>query len=269
MNFTVLTLFPDMVRTVLGTSMLDRAAKAGVVSFEVQDLRQWGTGVHKSVDDAPYGGGAGMVLRVDVIDAALAEIHAKNQESRIKNQGNPARIILLTPQGKTFDQQRAEELAAEQRDLILIAGHYEGFDERIRSLVDEELSIGDFVLTGGELPALLVVDAVTRLLPGSLGSDESAQEESFSIRATEARLHYVHPPGVTGKHPEGVHIHSPRLLEYPHYTRPEMYAPASRTLGTLLVPEILRSGDHAKIATWRQTQAVERTRTKRPDLLSS
>ncbi len=241
MTFTILTLFPDMVRTVLGTSMLARAAAAGVVQFDVQDLRQWGQGVHKSVDDTPYGGGAGMVLRIDVVDQAIADINAKRKTQNAKL----ATIILLTPQGKRFDQQRAEELAHANQDLILIVGHYEGFDERIRSLVDEEVSIGDFVLTGGELPALAVVDAVTRLLPGALGSDESVTEESFSRLPTTDY----------------------RLLEYPHYTRPEVYQPLSRKVGELAVPDVLRSGDHAKIAAWRQEQALTRTKERRPDLL--
>lgn len=256
MKFTILTLFPDMVRAVLGTSMLDRAAQADVVEFDVQDLRQWGQGIHQSVDDAPYGGGAGMVMKVDVVDRALSAL-IQNSESRIQNSGKAPRIILMTPQGRTFDQERAEEVAAAGDDLILIAGHYEGFDERIRALVDEELSIGDFVLTGGELPALMVVDAVTRLLPGSLGSDESSNEESFSLT-----LEPLDSARGSSQSPR-------RLLEYPHYTRPERYTPVSRTVGELAVPEILTSGDHAKIRTWRSDHALERTKERRPDLLSS
>lgn len=246
MTFTVLTLFPDMVRTVLSTSMLDRAASAGAVDFRIEDLRRWGIGDHRHVDDTPYGGGAGMVLRVDVVDRALAALVPRRATSDEQTR-RPPRIILMTPQGEPFDQRRAEALATDGRDLVLVAGHYEGFDERIRSLVDDELSVGDFVVTGGELPALLIIDAITRLLPSALGSDESALEESFAIR----------PPTGDG-----------RLLEYPHYTRPEAYQPISRPSASLTVPDVLKSGHHAAIAAWRHTQSIERTRTRRPDLMS-
>ncbi len=249
MTITILTLFPDMVQAVLGTSMLRRAADAGAVTFRVEDLRQWGVGPHKSVDDTPYGGGAGMVLRVDVIDQALVAL-AKNPESGIQNPDETPRIILMTPQGKKFDQRMAEKLSSDDRDLILIAGHYEGFDERIRSLVDEEISIGDFVVTGGELPALIVADAVTRLLPNALGSNESVTEESFSLKLN-SQLSTLNS----------------RLLEYPHYTRPDSYTPVSRNMSALSVPEILKSGDHGKIAAWRRDQSHERTRVRRGDLL--
>jgi len=275
MKFTVLTLFPEMVRTVLGTSMLDRAAKVGTVEFDVQDLRQWGVGIHKSVDDSPYGGGAGMLLKVDVVDRALTVLLEREVRSK-KQEAQTPRIILLTPQGKTFDQEMAESFVSDGRDLILIAGHYEGFDERIRSLVDDEISIGDFVLTGGELPALMVVDAVTRLIPGSLGSDDSALEESFSLTLGNQSKIPLNPPSMKGEIPlfvkEGlgeILLSSQRLLEYPHYTRPDRYTPTSRELGELTVPEILTSGHHAAIATWRQQQALERTKTRRPDLLAN
>lgn len=245
MTFTVLTLFPDMVRTVLSTSMLARATEAGAVTFRVEDLRQWGSGDHRQVDDTPYGGGAGMVLRVDVVDRAFAALVPRRATSDERPR-RPARIILMTPQGEPFDQRRAEALATDGRDLVLVAGHYEGFDERIRSLVDEELSVGDFVVTGGELPALSIVDAVTRLLPNALGSRKSVLEESFAIRS---------PAG------DG------RLLEYPHYTRPEKYQPISRPSASLTVPDVLKSGHHAAIAAWRRTQSLERTRVRRPDLI--
>jgi tRNA (guanine37-N1)-methyltransferase len=244
MIFTILTLFPAMVQAVLRTSMLARAAEAGAVTFQVEDLRQWGSGAHRQVDDAPYGGGAGMVLKVDVVDRALTALREQRTVNHEPNNEAP-RIVLLTPQGERFDQRRAEGLAASSRDLILIAGHYEGFDERIRPLVDEELSIGDFVVTGGELPTLLVVDAVTRLLPGALGSSESSVEESFSLRQPSSDA---------------------RLLEYPQYTRPDSYRPTSRSVGDLGVPPILKSGHHAAIEDWRRTQSLERTRDRRPDL---
>ena len=249
-----------MVRAVLGTSMLDRAAKAGTVEFAVEDLRPYGVGLHKNVDDTPYGGGAGMVLKVDVVDRALKALLEREERSE-KQEVQKPKIILLTPQGKTFNQQRAEDLATEGRDLILIAGHYEGFDERIRSLVDEEISIGDFVLTGGELPALTIVDAVTRLLPGSLGSDNSSQEESFSMIAPLSLPK-------SDRHSDPTSQVSPvRLLEYPHYTRPEIYSPVSRPIGDLTVPDVLKSGNHAAIAAWRYNQALGRTKVRRPDLL--
>ena len=235
MNITILTLFPDMVRAVLDTSMLGRAQAAGAVKFDVRNLRDWGQGIHQNVDDSPYGGGAGMVLRVDVIDAALTDIK--------KGLTNPL-VLLMTPQGKPFSQEKAEMLASEQRDLILIAGHYEGFDERIRTLVDEEVSAGDYVLTGGELPALTIADAVTRLLPSALGSDESVKEESFSMS-----------------------INGQRVLEYPHYTRPDKYTPTSKKTGELAVPESLKSGNHGAISDWRKQQALSKTRSQRPDLV--
>ena len=250
MNITILTLFPDMVKTVLDTSMLGRAQTAGAVNFSVRNLRDWGTGIHQNVDDSPYGGGAGMLLRVDVMDAALAELTgSKNQESgppagQAGIKGLRPRIILMTPQGTPFNQEKAEALASDGRDLILIAGHYEGFDERIRLLVDEEISAGDYVLTGGELPALIVTDAVTRLLPSALGSDESSKEESFSLM-----------------------VSNQRVLEYPHYTRPDKYTPISKEIGEQSVPEALKSGNHGAIATWRQEQSIEKTRSKRPDLI--
>lgn len=238
MTIGILTLFPDMVRTVLDTSMLKRAQTDGAVTFTVHDLRSWGIGPHKNVDDTPYGGGAGMLLRVDVVDKALAEL--------TQNQDLKPRIILMTPQGKPFSQKIAQELAADGRDVLLIAGHYEGFDERIRGLVDDEISIGDFVVTGGELPALIIADAVARLLPNALGSDKSVVEESFSLTADNKPL-----------------------LEYPHYTRPDRYAPVSQLVGEQPVPDILKSGNHAAIAAWRHQQSLERTKTRRPDLLDS
>ncbi len=226
MRFTILTLFPGMVEPFVQQSILGRAVADGTIAITVRNLRDWTTDTHKTVDDSPYGGGAGMVLKVDVVDRALAELRTPD-----------ARVILLTPQGSRFDQAHAERLTASGQHLILIAGHYEGFDERIRGLVDEQLSIGDVVLTGGELPAAMITDAVARLLPGVLGDDASSHEESFSLTDDTGR----------------------RLLEYPHYTRPERYAPVSRDLGELAVPEILLSGNHAAIAAWRQQQAKERT----------
>ena len=170
MTFTILTLFPDMIRPFLEQSILGRAAQAGTITVQLHNLRDWATDKHHTVDDTPYGGGAGMVLKVDVIDHALAELRTPTTT-----------VILLTPSGKRFTQEVARTLADTDKDVLLIAGHYEGFDERVRMLVDQEISVGDFVLTGGELPAAIVVDAVARLLPNVLGNPASPQEESFSV----------------------------------------------------------------------------------------
>lgn len=228
MRIDILTLFPHMLEAPLNESILKRAQEKGLVSFHIHQLRDWAIDKHGTVDDKPYGGGAGMVLKVDVIDAALKAITAIGQEET--GLDNPY-SILMTPQGELFKQSVARSLS--QRPwLILICGHYEGFDERVRSLVDAELSIGDYVLTGGELPALVITDAVCRLLPDVLGKEASHQDES----------------------------HEHNLLEYPHYTRPETYNGQS-------VPEILLSGNHAAIEQWRREQAKERTAERRPDLL--
>lgn len=201
-------------------SILKRAQEKGLVEINIHDLRQWAKDERGTVDDKPYGGGPGMILMVEPIYKAIEALKKPN-----------SRVILLTPQGKKFDQKKAQGLSKLDR-LVLIAGHYEGFDERIRHLADEEVSIGDYVLTGGELPAMVVVDVVVRLIPGVLGKEESLAEESFTSD----------------------------LLEYPQYTRPEEFR-------GLKVPEILLSGNHAQIAKWRKEQAKYRTRTRRPDLL--
>lgn len=207
----------------LDASILQRAQTAGQISINTHDLRQFGLGPHQTVDDTPYGGGKGMVLKPDVIVPAI---------QKIAQTGVKPHIILLTPQGERFTQAKAEQLAQERR-LLLVAGHYEGFDERIRDYVDEELSIGDYVLTGGELAAAVVVDAVARLVPGVL-ADESPDEESFVLKNDSGE----------------------RLLEYPQYTKPVEFEGKN-------VPEILLSGDHVKIAQWRREQAQKRTKTKK------
>lgn len=226
MRIDVVTLFPDVFQPVVSSSMLGIARDRGILEFFVHDLRDWALpGVHRQVDDSPYGGGAGMVLRPEPVFDAVAAVSALDERSPV--------VVLVTPQGERFDQRRAEGLARLER-MIVVCGRYEGYDERIRSLADIELSIGDYVLTGGELAAMVVTDAVTRLLPGVLGDDASAEDESFT----------------TG------------LLEYPHYTRPA-------TFRGMDVPEVLRSGDHAKIAAWRREQAAVRTARRRPDLLGA
>jgi tRNA (guanine37-N1)-methyltransferase len=219
LEIDVLTLFPDMVTAPLGASIPGRIQERGIATVRTHDLREWGIGRHRSVDDAPYGGGAGMVMRPEPIADALDTVRRPD-----------SLVILLDPAGEVFTQARAQELAARPH-LVLVCARYEGVDERVRSLVDLELSIGDYVLTGGELPALVVVDAVIRLLPGAI-DDLSTAEESF-----------------TGG-----------LLEYPQYTRP----PVFRGEG---VPSVLTSGDHGAVARWREEQALERTRARRPDLL--
>ncbi|MEI6477705.1 MAG: tRNA (guanosine(37)-N1)-methyltransferase TrmD [bacterium] len=227
MRFDILTLFPEMLRGPLEASILKRAQAAGLVEVHLHDIREVATDTHKSVDDTPYGGGAGMVLKVDILDAALHKVLEIPEVAAIPAERR--RSILMTPQGKRLTQPRVRYAAEQYDQITLICGHYEGFDERIRSLVDAQLSIGDFVLTGGELPALMVVDAIARLLPEVIRK-ESPEEESFSI------LDEAGKP----------------LVEYPHYTRPLEYKGQT-------VPDILLSGHHAEIAKWRQAQAKQRT----------
>ncbi len=219
LEIDILTLFPAMVAGPLAESIPGRIQEQGLATIRVRDLRDWGLGRHRSVDDAPYGGGAGMILRPEPVAAALDAV--RRPESV---------VILLDPVGEVFRQGRAADLA-NRTHLVFLCPRYEGVDERIRALVDLELSIGDYVLTGGELPALVVIDAVIRLLPGAI-EDASTAEESFSAG----------------------------LLEYPQYTRPP-------TFRGMDVPAILTSGDHAAVDRWRHEQALERTRRRRPDLL--
>jgi tRNA (guanine37-N1)-methyltransferase len=224
MIIDIVTIFPQMFKGPFEESMIKRAQEKGLVEIKIHDLRQWAGDARGTVDDKPYGGGPGMILMVEPIYKAIAALKQPN-----------SRVILMTPQGKKFDQHQTRKLAKLDH-LILIAGHYEGFDERVSSLVDEEISIGDYVLTGGELPAMVIIDAVVRLIPGVLGKTESLQEESFS------------PSTGSG-------------LEYPQYTRPEEFK-------GMKVPEILLSGNHAEIAKWRKDQAEKRTQKRRPDLLT-
>lgn len=225
-RFDLLTLHPGLCEGPLSGSIIGRARQAGLLDVRIHDLRQWAPGSRRQADDAPFGGGSGMVMKVDVVDAALQAVA-----------GPEARIVLMDPAAPLFRQADAARLA-QVPQLVLVCGHYEGVDGRVREhLVHEALSIGDFVLTGGELAALVVLDAVARLRPGVLGNDESLREESFQ-------------PG------EGGRIR----LEAPCYTRPREYRGWS-------VPEVLLSGDHARIRRWREEQGWERTRRFRPDLL--
>ncbi|HZG11971.1 tRNA (guanosine(37)-N1)-methyltransferase TrmD [Kurthia gibsonii] len=223
MNIHVLSLFPDMFEGVFGSSILKKAQEKGAVQMNVTDFRSFSQNKHNQVDDYPYGGGAGMVLKPEPLFHAVEDLVA---------QGKKPRIILMCPQGERYNQKKAEELAKEE-DLIFLCGHYEGYDERIREyLVTDEISIGDFVLTGGELAAMTVIDSVVRLLPGVLGQEASHVNDSFS----------------TG------------LLEHPHYTRPADFR-------GMKVPDVLMSGNHAKIEQWRMEQSLKRTFERRPDLL--
>lgn len=223
MQFHVITIFPEMFTSPLSASLLKKAQDKGIVSCPVHNLRDYTTDKHHSVDDAPYGGGQGMVMKPEPVVAAL--------EGVCQSLSHPWRI-LLSPQGIPLTQAKVAELA-QRESLVLVCGRYEGIDERIHPFIDEELSIGDYILSGGEIAALVVIDAVARLIPGVVGNQESVEEESFS--------------------------HG--LLEYPHYTRPEEFR-------GMRVPEVLLSGNHAKITSWRRQQSLLRTRARRPDLLS-
>jgi tRNA (guanine37-N1)-methyltransferase len=223
LRFDILTLFPEMFVPILGTSIPKRAAEKGLVEYRLANIRDFATDAHKSVDDKPFGGGHGMVLMCQTLFHAVE--FAEKQDIR------PATRIILSPQGRLFDQKMAQELASKDR-LLLIAGHYEGFDERIvDGLAPLEISIGDYVLSGGELAAMVVIDAIVRLLPGALGAEHGAVDETFANG----------------------------LLEYPQYTRP-------RDFRGMSVPDVLLSGNHAAIAKWRDEQRKIRTENRRPDL---
>lgn len=219
MRIAFITLFPEIFPTLLNFSILKRAQQKGLIEFELVDLRKFGQGAHLTVDDKPYGGGTGMVLKANVLAAALAAVKK-----------NSSRVLLTSASGKTFKQAKARELS-NLEDIIIICGHYEGVDQRfIEKYVDEEISIGDYVLTGGELPALVIADSITRLLPGVLEKEDAVTEESFENN----------------------------LLEYPHYTRPEIFE-------EMKVPDILLSGNHQEIKKWRTEQSVAKTKKLRPE----
>ena len=223
MKFSVMTLFPEMIRDALNSSITGRAIKAGYISVEAVNIRDYTTDKHGSVDDYPYGGGAGMVMQAQPVYDCYKAIAGQSKKN--------TRVLYMTPQGRCLDQSLAAELSREE-ELIILCGHYEGIDERvIEEIVTDEISIGDYVLTGGELPALVLIDTVSRLVPGVLHNKDSKESESFT---------------------DG-------LLEYPQYSRPEIW------LGKK-VPDILLSGDHAKVDVWRYQKSLERTKNKRPDL---
>ena len=242
MHFDVLTLFPAMFAGPLTESIIKRAVQAGHVSYALHDIRQYATDRHRTCDDAPYGGGAGMVMKAEPLAACIRAVLAGppiTDQGRVPEQtgaeaetGAPPPVILMSPDGERFTQRVAEELAGHAR-IVLVCGHYEGIDERVReALIDRELSIGDYVLTGGELAAMVVIDAVARLVPGVI-DNESVAEES----------------------------HSDGLLEYPHYTRPAVWEGRA-------IPPVLVSGHHAEVAKWRRQERLRRTLARRPDLLA-
>lgn len=226
MRFDVVTLFPEIFSGYLGQSLLKLAIQRGLVEVHLHNPRDWTKDKHRTVDDRPFGGGPGMVLKVEPVVECVEAVRGQTED--------PGYLVMLTPQGATLTQPRVENLARHGR-LILLCGRYEGFDERIRDLLKpEEISIGDYILGGGEVPAMVVIDAVVRLVPGVLGDEASSRQDSFSGE--------------------------PPLLEYPQYTRPREYR-------GLTVPEVLLTGDHEEVARWRHEQAVARTRQRRPDLL--
>jgi tRNA (guanine37-N1)-methyltransferase len=225
MKCDVLTLFPDILTACLDESILKRAREKKLLDVKLYNIRDFTDDAHRTVDDYPFGGGAGMVFKPEPIFRAV---------DCIREDGGPRKVVLLSPQGRPFTQAMAEDFARETRRFVFICGRYEGVDERVRTLADEEVSIGDYVLTGGELAALVIIDAVTRLLPGALGDERSIEDESFSWG----------------------------LLDYPHYTRP-------REFRGLNVPQVLISGDHKAIWRWRRKQALRKTRMMRPDLLEN
>jgi tRNA (guanine37-N1)-methyltransferase len=222
-KFDILSIFPEMFSSPLNFSLLKKAQEKGILNICLHDIRNWAEDKHKMTDDAPYGGGCGMVMKVEPVEKAMAAIRRPEDDSM---------VVLMTPQGETFDQKIAAEIA-EKKQIIIICGRYEGVDERIRQhLVDREISIGDYILTGGELAALVLIDAVSRLIADVLGNPESTFSESFSHN----------------------------LLEYPQYTRPAQYK-------GWVVPEVLLSGNHAQIELWHKRESLKRTYQRRPDLL--
>ena len=214
MKITVISLFPDMFEPVMSTSMMRKAREGGQLEFDAINLREFGRGDRRTVDDTPYGGGDGMLLKPEPVVAAIESVAADDED---------AHVVLMSPQGQSFTQAKAQQLSTDIKHLVLVCGRYEGFDERIRTFVQEQISIGGYVLTGGELPAMVITDAIVRLIPGVLGGDQSAEIESFSDGKT---------------------------LEFPQYTRPEEFRGEK-------VPDVLLSGHHGQIAVWREQQATQ------------
>ncbi len=233
MKFSIITLFPEMFSGPFDYSIIKKAKNKKIIEIEFVNIRQFGIGKHRIVDDKPYGGGVGMILRVDVLYKAVQKTLCKK-----KNKCRE-KIILLDAGGQTLTQEKVNELSQIDH-LILICGHYEGVDNRLRNFIDDEISIGDYILTGGEIPAMIIVDAVARLLPAVLGKEESSLSESFEIITDSTKKN--------------------RIIEYPQYTRPFIFK-------NLKVPGLLISGNHQKISEWKQKEAIKRTSKSRPDLL--
>ena len=235
MKISIITLFPKMVSSFFEESIIKRAVEKKLTEIEIVDLRKFATDSYGTVDDRPYGGGAGMVLKVDVLHKAIQSVIPNTSlSSRAKSRDPAKRIVLTSARGRVFDQDKAKKFS-KLNHLVIIAGHYEGVDERVLDYVDEELSIGDFVMTGGEIAAAAIIDAAVRLIPGVLKKSDATANETFDIGGR-------------------------KLLEYPHYTRPEVYQGKK-------VPEVLLGGDHKKIDEWRLKKALELTKKRRPDLL--
>jgi len=224
-EFDVLTIFPELIECYLIHGVIGKALNKGLAEVKIHNLRDFTSDKHKKVDDSPYGGGAGMVMQIESF---------YNVINYIKSDGQPRKVVLLSPQGRVFSQKVAQEFYNENQELVLVCGRYEGIDERIKNIIDEEISIGDYIISGGELAALVIIDSIVRLIPGALGDESSAKEDSF-MRG---------------------------FLDYPQYTRPEEF-------NGMRVPNVLLSGDHKKIALWRKKEALRNTLQKRPDLLKN
>lgn len=295
MNFHILTLFPEMITSGLNTSIIGRAAEAGLISVHAVNIRDFTEDKHGHVDDAPYGGGAGMVMQCQPIYDAYKDVLAGIAAGKVNQfassrgisfqdalldsdfqmmQFQKPRVLFTSPAGRVFDQEMAKELAKED-DLIILCGHYEGVDQRVLDLIEaEDVSIGDYVLTGGELPAMVMTDAISRMVPGVLTNEDSGVDESFSYVYPEEELTKRSRREVYGdllkRNPSKSKEADPetseqeelkiKLLEYPQYTRPEVF------MG-MKVPDVLLSGNHAEILKWRRSQSVERTKKRRPDIL--
>jgi len=232
MKISIITLFPKMIKGFFEESIIKRAVEKKLVEIEIVNLRDFAIDDYGTVDDRPYGGGTGMVIRIEPIYKAIEKV--KSQKSKVKISSKNLKVVITSPKGKTFNQKKAVEYSKLDH-LIIIAGHYEDVDARVLDFVDEEVSMGDFIMTGGEITAVAIVDSLVRLIPGVLKKDEAVRQESFNIN-------------------------NKKLLEYPQYTRPESFK-------GLKVPKVLMSGDHKKIEDWRLKKALEETRKKRPDLL--
>ena len=252
MKFEIPTIFPDFFRGPLDYGIVRRAREAGLIDIGIHDLRAFTQDRHRTVDDRPFGGGEGMVLKPEPIFECLEAMHVSSRDDRLRDDASET-VVLLSPQGQLFTQAVAQELAGRER-VVLICGRYEGVDERVSEyLADREISVGDFVLSGGELGAAVIVDAVTRLLPGALGNAASAQQESFTPTVVDgAEKADKEPPSST--------CGSGGLLDYPHYTRPAEFR-------GMAVPEVLLNGNHDEIRRWRRRCALQKTLVNRPDLL--